>query len=68
MNRLRRWRIRRCYRRVAKLELKVGDLSSAELRKEFVSETLAMIDNHFKRKGWSRQQRRSYKREVVAGR
>lgn len=65
MRRLNIWRIKRAYQRIAHLEPKVTDKDVADLRAEFVAESSGMVDRSLRAHGYSRQQRRAYKRRMV---
>lgn len=72
LSRSTRWRlarIRRSYRRVARIELKLrkrdDQLAAARLRRDFAAETVAIIDQGQQRWGWSRRERRQFKRGLV---
>lgn len=65
---MRRWhlfRLRRAYRTIARVELRCGDEQVAMLRTEFTKESFSRINAFYKRHGYSRQQRRQARRELV---
>lgn len=65
MTKFRIWRIRRAYRRIGRLEVKLADRTIADLRAEFVAESAEMVDRSLRSHGYSRQQRRAFKRRMV---
>lgn len=58
-------RLRRCYRRIEKLEQQIDPKVAIKLRASFDADTARFIANHQKSLGWTRGQRRQFKRDVV---
>jgi hypothetical protein len=67
VSRFRLWRVRRAYRTIAKLELKISDKEVLDLRRDFANETLTFVDRWQRHQGWTRGQRRNFKRTIVRG-
>jgi hypothetical protein len=65
MKRWRLWRLRRAYRRIAKLEVKVPFDEGGRLRQAFARDTLKVIDAVGRGKGYPRRVRRTLKRELI---
>lgn len=69
MDRLRLLRMRRAYRVIHKVELHLKDKTeAADLRSHFASQTIRIIDAWQRDKGFTRNQRRQYRRGIVASR
>lgn len=66
------WRLRRAYRVIARCEaalVRAQDFDAASaLREVFLVDTLGRLDQWQRRSGWTRQQRRDFRRQVAAAR
>lgn len=58
MKRFRLWRLERCYRRIALLELKAPQFEAGVLRTEFATGTVRQINTAWKARGIKRHERR----------
>jgi hypothetical protein len=64
--RWRRWRLARAYSRVRDLERGLaGDLTAAELRRDFAAESVDAVDAYFRETGQPRADRRRFKRAII---
>ena len=65
VNRWHLFRLRRAYRTIAKVELHCGDEEVAIMRTDFTKESFGRINAFYKRHGYTRQQRRQVRRDLV---
>lgn len=67
MKKFRLWRINRAYRRIQKLEFKVGE-KALDLRFAFTRQTVWLLNNRWKGMGVNRAKRKEVLRQLAAGR
>ena len=65
LKRFRLWRIKRSYELIDRLEGLVG-VEAIHLRGEFAIDTIGMMNDEQKNAGWSRDQRRRFRRKLLA--
>lgn len=66
MTRLRLWRLRRAYRRIASIEVRLGPNQAAgELRLDFAEATIRRADKVWATKGQPRSARRQRIRDIA---
>lgn len=70
MNRLRLRRIARCYRRIAKAEMKLSGVGldvAGAMRVAFTNDTVVMLNHAQRRAGVPRHARRAERRRMLKG-